>query len=42
MGPKVSAAIGFLSSGGRRALIGELDEAPEILRGRAGTAIVPS
>jgi carbamate kinase len=42
MGPKVKAAIGFLSSGGRRALIGELDEAPEILRGRAGTAIVPS
>jgi carbamate kinase len=42
MGPKVKAAIGFLSSGGRRALIGELDQAPEILRGRAGTAIVPS
>ena len=42
MGPKITAAIGFLSSGGRRALIGELEEAPEILRGRAGTAIVPS
>jgi carbamate kinase len=42
MGPKVRAAVGFLRAGGRRALIGELDEAPEILRGRAGTSIVPS
>jgi carbamate kinase len=42
MGPKIQAAIDFLEAGGRRVLIGDLDEAPEILRGGAGTAIVPS
>ena len=42
MGPKIQAAIDFLGSGGRRVMIGELEEAPAILRGEAGTAIVPS
>jgi carbamate kinase len=42
MGPKVRAAIDFLEAGGSRVLIGDLDEAPAILRGEAGTAIVPS
>jgi carbamate kinase len=41
MGPKVQAAIDFLHGGGMRALIGDLEEAPAILRGEAGTAIVP-
>ena len=41
MGPKVEAAIGFLEAGGRRALIGTLDEAPAVLRGERGTSIVP-
>lgn len=42
MGPKVQAAIEFLRGGGRRALIGELAQAPDVLRETAGTAIVPS
>jgi carbamate kinase len=42
MGPKIQAAIEFLEAGGTRALIGDLDEAPAILRGEAGTEIVPS
>jgi carbamate kinase len=41
MGPKVEAAIGFLEGGGRRAFIGTLDEAPAVLRGEGGTALVP-
>jgi carbamate kinase len=40
MRPKIEAAIGFVASGGGRTLIGDLDEAPAILRGEAGTAIV--
>jgi carbamate kinase len=42
MGPKIQAAIDFLEAGGGRVLIGDLDEAPAILRGEAGTTIVPS
>ena len=42
MGPKIEAAIDFLEAGGERVLIGDLDEAPAILRGEAGTMIVPS
>jgi carbamate kinase len=42
MGPKIRAAIDFLEVGGDRVLIGDLDEAPAILRGEAGTAIVPT
>jgi carbamate kinase len=42
MGPKVQAAIDFLAGGGSRVLIGDLEEAPAVLRGEAGTAIVPA
>jgi carbamate kinase len=42
MGPKVQAAIDFLEAGGTRVMIGDLDQAPAILRGEAGTTIVPS
>ena len=39
MGPKVEAAVQFVRGGGDRAVIASLDEAPEALEGRAGTAI---
>lgn len=39
MGPKVRAAVEFVSGGGRRAIIASLDRAPEALEGRAGTVI---
>jgi carbamate kinase len=42
MGPKIQAAIDFLRGGGERVLIGDLNEAPDVLRGTAGTAILPS
>jgi len=42
MGPKVQAAVEFLRGGGVRAMIGDLSEAPDVLRGGAGTQIVPS
>jgi carbamate kinase len=42
MGPKIRAAIDFLEGGGERVVIGDLAEAPDALRGAAGTAIVPS
>jgi carbamate kinase len=42
MRPKVEAGIDFLARGGLRVLIGDLEEAPAVLRGEAGTAIVPS
>jgi carbamate kinase len=42
MGPKVQAAIEFVDADeGRRAFIGDLEDAPEVLAGRAGTMIVP-
>ncbi len=40
MGPKIDAAIEFLSGGGRRVMIGHLDEAVAILKGETGTHIV--
>ena len=40
MGPKIDAAISFLEGGGRRVMIGRLEEAVPILRGEAGTHIV--
>ena len=40
MGPKIDAAIRFLEGGGRRAVIGHLDEAVPALAGEAGTHIV--
>jgi carbamate kinase len=42
MGPKVQAAIDFVDGGGERALIGDLDDAPAVLRREAGTEIVAS
>ncbi len=42
MGPKIQAAMDFLEAGGTRVLIGDLDQAPAILRGEAGTTIVSS
>jgi carbamate kinase len=42
MGPKVQAAIGFVEQGGRRAVIGDLDDAVAALSGRAGTTITAS
>ena len=41
MGPKVQAAAGFVSRGGQRAVIADLDDATSALRGGAGTEIVP-
>jgi carbamate kinase len=41
MGPKIAAAIRFLEGGGRRAIIGHLDEAEPALRGESGTQVVP-
>lgn len=40
MGPKVEAAIKFIEGGGKRAIIGHLEEALPALRGEAGTHIV--
>jgi len=40
MGPKIDAAIQFLEGGGRRVMIGRLEDAVAILRGEAGTHIV--
>ena len=39
MGPKVGAAIGFVSGGGRFAAIGALDQAAGLLAGDAGTIL---
>lgn len=42
MGPKVKAATQFVDGEqGRRAFIGDLEEAPDVLAGRSGTLIVP-
>lgn len=40
MGPKVKAAIDFVEGGGDRAVIADLDQAPEALTGTVGTDIV--
>ncbi len=40
MGPKVDAAIRFLEGGGRKVIIGHLEQAIEALRGDTGTHIV--
>jgi carbamate kinase len=42
MGPKVQAAVDFVEGGGERALIGDLADAPAVLRREAGTEIVAS
>ncbi len=41
MGPKVQAAIRFVESGGRRAMITSLDQIAEAAAGRAGTIVEP-
>ncbi|HEX5593511.1 MAG TPA: carbamate kinase [Solirubrobacterales bacterium] len=40
MGPKVEAACRFTEATGRRAAIGSLSDAPQIVRGEAGTQVV--
>ncbi|HYG86749.1 MAG TPA: carbamate kinase [Azospirillum sp.] len=40
MGPKIDAAIEFLEGGGRRVMIGRLEEAIPMLRGETGTHIM--
>jgi len=40
MGPKIQAAIRFLEGGGKRVIIGHLEEAMEALSGKTGTHIV--
>jgi carbamate kinase len=41
MGPKVAAACRFVTATGRRAHIGALDDAAQVVAGRAGTVIDP-
>jgi carbamate kinase len=41
MGPKVEAAVSFVRSGGRRAHIGLLEDGVAVVRGEAGTTILP-
>jgi carbamate kinase len=41
MGPKVDAAVRFVTKTGRRAAIGALADIPEIIAGTAGTNIIP-
>ena len=42
MGPKVEAAIRHVEAGGRRAIIGHLDQAAAALAGSSGTHVVPA
>ncbi len=41
MGPKIQAAIRFIEGGGKRAIIGHLNEALAALQGETGTHIIP-
>jgi carbamate kinase len=41
MGPKIEAAIKFIEGGGKRAIIGHLNEAVQAIRGESGTHILP-
>jgi carbamate kinase len=41
MGPKVEAAIRHVEAGGRRAIIGHLENAAAALSGSSGTHVVP-
>ncbi len=40
MGPKIEAAVRFLEGGGKRVIIGHLDQAVAALTGETGTHIV--
>jgi len=41
MGPKIEAAVGFVRGGGAMAVVADLEDATDALRGEAGTVIVP-
>ena len=41
MGPKIAAAVQFIRNGGKKVIIGDLNQAMEALRGDAGTHLVP-
>ena len=41
MGPKIEAVIKFINGGGRRAIIGHLNEALPAIKGETGTHILP-
>jgi carbamate kinase len=41
MGPKIEAAVRFLRNGGKKVIIGDLNQAMEALRGDTGTHLVP-
>ena len=41
MGPKIEAAVSFIRSGGRRAVIASIDAIEDAVAQRAGTEIVP-
>jgi carbamate kinase len=41
MGPKVEAACRFIEGGGRRAVIGTLEQIEAAVRGETGTVVVP-
>jgi carbamate kinase len=41
MGPKIEASVGFVRGGGAMAVIADLEDSTDALRGEAGTAIVP-
>ncbi len=41
MGPKIQAAVGFVETGGERAVIADLADALAALRGEAGTTVAP-
>ena len=40
MGPKVEAAVQFIRSGGKRAVITSIDDIEKAVTGRAGTEVV--
>jgi carbamate kinase len=42
MGPKVEAACRFVEATGKPAMIGQLDDAADLLRGTRGTIVVPT
>ncbi|MDO8962911.1 MAG: carbamate kinase [Coriobacteriia bacterium] len=42
MGPKIEAAVRFVNATGHRAAVGRLEDIAAIVRGEAGTSIVPS
>ena len=41
MGPKIEAAVGFVRGGGAMAVVADLEDATDALRGEAGTVIMP-